>query len=507
MDRDLAFLGIDQGTSGTKGVLINAQGETLAEFSAEVNQRKRDGLKVEQDPESLLNSVEAIIDKVVTVRPGQAKGIGLAFQRSGVTAWNRQDGKALHPLITWDDTRTQDQIDKLGTTQIRITDLTALPVLPNFAAPKIALLHQKYANTDVLVGTLDSFVLYKLSGASLFVTEDTMAARTMLYGIKSGKWEPDLARFFNVNEKRLPVINPSIHHHGTTRNLPILAMIGDQQAAYLGRFTNDAYPLLNLGTIASLLVGTKDRIVRKPGLMSSVLYSTSFLPHRPGSDREYSFLAELTSSVTGTLLQEIVTEKKLAPDFSKLSEICFEHRKTRPLGATVYSVLGKPRNPSWPQGTPDVFVEAGETNTADELCAWVENVGNHILSMFEQMEGSAVIFEDTLKPRVCLVAGGGSEVDYLLQYIADCGNIEFHRLSDKQATARGAALAALMAKIPKVSLSDLNKEVPSKVFKPIDPSRRRRFLGWQRLEREVLAGTIPQRARVTHRKLDTTSGK
>lgn len=491
------YLGIDQGTSGTKSVLITTSGEIRAEYFHTVAERVVDGSKVEQDAESLLSSVQAALNQANSEHGGAIQAIGLACQRSGVTAWKRKGGSPLHPLITWADTRTKTILDKLGSRANRISVKTGIPTIANFAAAKIAILQSQFKGDDAHVGTLDSFILYHLLKQQLFLTEDTMAARTMLYNLTKCGWDPELTALFDVELDKLPKVVPSINYYGKINGAPLMAVLGDQQAAFLGCNSSKNLPLLNLGTIASLMCGTGDVPIIRPELKSSILYSSAFLPHRPGYDRDFRFLTEITSSITGTLLEEAVTNKKFADDLEALDSLCQAGLREGPVRIFTYSVLGESHEQAWKNGVPDVSMKSGDVSQAARACAWVENIGNLIVRMIEQIEAAGVAFG--IGSKELLVSGGGSRCSYLLQYIADVTGISLCKFTDSQLTARGAATAALLAGVPKLDLDSLHLHDNFEIIAPKNLERRKRYQNWLKLESQILSGNIPDGAEVRSR--------
>jgi len=482
------FLGIDQGSSSTKGILITAAGDTVTEFQVGVPPRVEVERSVEQDPEGLLSSVVEVF--LTAKKWAEEKGAtivaaGLAVQRSGVLAWRAADGVPVHPMITWADTRTFPIIQNLGPGAERVSELTGLPTIPNFAAGKIHLLQRKFLEPSIKVGTLESFILYRLSSRSLLMTEETMAARTMLYAIKSGSWNDKLCKEFQVDPSRLPTIAPSLTRHAVFEEIPIVAVLGDQQAAVLGRPGEDGYALLNLGTIASLVVETGERVVQKTGLMTSVLCSRQD-PQTRAISKEY--IVEITSAITGTVLMEPIRRKWCA-DSQELQAMCQKSYDENPQGvATAYFVHHRPSPPWFPQRTPNVMFRKSGASPADEVRAVVENVGNLIVRMIEEFQDKGLLGPDTNNEVV--VTGGGSESDYLLQYISDVSGRVLHRMPTREATARGAALAALVYTKGLSSTRVFTKEAPRKSYHPSHPERRRRYLAWQKLEHDLLHGTL-----------------
>lgn len=493
MHSDL-FLGIDQGSSSTKAILINGAGEPLQSFYAPVPPRDEKERCVEQDPEGLVASVESVFREALSwahSEGGDLRAAGLAVQRSGVLAWRAADGVPVHPMITWADTRTHMLISNFGRGVERISQMTGLPTIANFAAGKIHLLQRQFLEPAILVGTLDTFLLHRLSQGTIFTTEDTMAARTMLYALQEKGWSEHLCREFQVDKRRLAPIKTSLGTHGVFEGIPLLAVLGDQQAALLGRARGMKRPLLNLGTIASLTVDTGTEVMQKTGLMTSVLLSR-MTPS--GYVREMQFLVETTSPVTGTVLLEPL-RKGWCIDSQQLNAACIDSAKAAPHGlATAYFVNQQPMMPKWPDGVPSTLVLKKGASDADRARAVVENVGNIIVRMLEEFADKGLLGDEF--PAELDLAGGGSELDYLIQYIADVSGHTFHCLKARDATARGAALCAWMASMSRFHAYELNNEEPEKSYRCESPERRQRFLLWQRMEQDVLNNNLPSHATI-----------
>lgn len=488
------YLGIDQGSSSTKGVLIDASGHTVAEFTVAVPPWVEVERTVEQDAEGLLSSVVEVVLKAkqwASANDSKIVAAGLAVQRSGVIAWRATDGVPVHPMITWADTRTFPIIQSFGPHAERISDTTGLPTIPNFAAGKIHLLQRTFLEPSVKVGTLESFLLYRLSGRQMFVTEETMAARTMLYALATGAWSESLCRDFKVDRTRLAAIRPSLTNYTAFEEIPIVAVLGDQQAAVLGRPGESGYALLNLGTIASLVVETGQRMVQKTGVMTSVLYSRE---DRDTKEVSKEYLVEITSAITGTVLMEPL-RRGWCQDASELHAICERSYKEHPEGiATGYFVNHRSAPPWHPERTPNaLFCKPGAT-IADRVRAIVENVGNLIVRMMEEFRDKGLLGPG--ENNEIVVTGGGSELDYLLQYISDVSGRTLHRMRTREATARGAALTALVYAEKRSSTREFTKEPPRKSYHPTNTERCGRYIKWQKLEHDLFHGLVPDTVEV-----------
>ena len=495
MDNSAAYLGIDQGSGSTKALVLDGNGRHLQEFHAAVPARIEDGRRVEQDPEGILESVLDIFARAKSWSQSnglQIKGAGLAVQRSGVLAWNAADGRVRHPMMTWADTRTQPTIEGFGRGVERISLLTGLPTIAHFAAGKIHLLQRQFLEPSVHVATLDAFLLFRLSGKRLFVTDDTMAARTMLYALNERGWSESLCREFAVDQKRLPKIVPSLGFLAEREEVPFVALLGDQQAALIGRSGARRRPLLNLGTIASLTKDTGFSPVQRPGLMTSVLLSR-LVPN--GFTRELRYLAELTSPVTGTVLLEPL-RRSWAASSEELQALCESALAASPDGmATAYFVDRRAASPTSSESMPNVTVCKPGAGVQDRARAVVENVGNIIVRMLEEFSEKKLL-GDTF-PAEIDVAGGGSELDYLLQYISDVSGHTLFRLPAREAGARGAALSAWMHLHGEFDVTALNSgDEPANTYRCQSPERRKRFLMWQKLEQDIINKRLPPQAEV-----------
>ncbi len=488
------FLGIDQGSSATKGAVVDSAGTILHELHEPVPERKEAGERVEQDPNGILESVVRVIDRSRRWAQGQGLQVsaaGLAVQRSGVLAWNGTDGRVRHPMLTWADTRTSPIIKDFGRGVERISAKTGLPTIPHFAAGKIHLLQRQFLEPSVLVATLDSFLIHRLGGKKSFITEDTMAARTMLYALSERGWSADLCREFAVDASRLPEIRASIADHGSYDSLPILALLGDQQAALIGRLGPQGRALLNIGTIASLTKDTGASPVQKTGLMTSVLLSRV---SPDGSSRDLRFLVEATSPVTGAALLEPLRRGWCASS-EELNALCESSLAECPEGRAIgYFVGHRAASPSSDAKLPNVMACKSGASVADRARAVVENVGNIIVRMIEEFSDKGLLGRSV--PAEIDVAGGGSETPFLLQYVADVSGHALCRLPSREAGTRGAALCAMMHGQQGLEAAGLNSEGAEHVYRCERPERRRRHMMWLRLEQDVMRGTLPPHAEV-----------
>lgn len=484
MDREL-ILGVDQGSGSTKAVLMTLSGKIVKEFVVRIDSTRTMGSHVEQNPEELYLSVKNLIDEAFAfVRPYKAQilGIGLAFQRSGVCAWDSRTGEPLHALITWADTRTAEALKALGGLE-RVTEKTSLPVTPHYAAPKIALLQQSFPEETSIVGTLDTFVLHRLSGLGELATESTMASRTMLYDMSDLGWDQELCEIFGVEISRLPPVRPSFDTHMRYQDVPVVSMLGDQQASLFGRLGPAGYPVLNMGTVSSLCVPLGDQFLVQPGYVSSILCSRRAPESK--SSVECLYLMEALTNASGSVIEHI-RKMRYASSLAQVSTLCELEADS---DTVVFLPLGGTGSPSWRYGVPGYMRSWDGTNTAALVHALVENIGAFISENVLDMSAAGLLGHGA---KTLTAAGGVSEIDPLLQYVADCTGFEINRMASKEASARGSAIAALMSLGLHDNPAELNEETPDRVFAPRDGSSAlERFAVWRELRDCALEGKAP----------------
>jgi sugar (pentulose or hexulose) kinase len=245
-----------------------------------------------------------------------------------------------------------------------------------------------------------------------------------------------------------------------------------------------------------LIRNTGSTPIRKPALKTTVLYSR--LAPNAGV-RDTLYLTEVTSSVTGSVLREPL-KRQWCDGIESLNELCERAYETTPPGlATAYFVNNEisqqqSGKDTWPAGVPNVMVCKPNATDADRARAVVENVGNLIVRMLEEFSEKDLLGEKF--PAEIDIAGGGSELDYLMQYVADVSGHTLRRLEAKEAGARGAALAAMVSVRGKGEFKEYNSEAPERCFVCERPDRRKRYLMWQRLEHDVLRNTLPVHAEI-----------
>lgn len=311
-------LAIDQGTTSTRAMVVDAQGGSVATAQLEHRQFfprpgwvEHDALEIWRNTREVIGAALAQAD--ITRRDVEA--VGITNQRETVVVWDRRSGTPIHPAIVWQDTRTQGLVDRLAERGgvDRFKDITGLPIATYFSATKISWLldhvagaREAAASGDVLFGTMDTWLLWNLTGGpdgGVHATDVTNASRTLLMDLRTLEWSDGLLEEFGIPRAMLPRIHPSAHEFGRVEasnllhDIPVTGILGDQQAATFGQAAfNRGESKSTYGTGNFLIVNTgEDLVTSHHGLISTVAYQIA------GEAPRYAL--EGSIAVTGSLIQ------------------------------------------------------------------------------------------------------------------------------------------------------------------------------------------------------------
>jgi glycerol kinase len=246
------LLAIDQGTTSTRAVVYDAQGRACGSAGRELGQHYPRPDQVEHDPEEIWSSVLEVVPRALETagaKVTEVAAIGITNQRETIVLWERASGKPIARAIVWQDRRTSDFCREHHGDEEMIRERTGLVLDPYFSATKLRWLLEQdpavraSANAGRLAcGTVDSFLVWRLTGGKVHATDRSNASRTLLFGLKSAAWDAELCRYFSVPEAILPEVRASAADYGVTKGLgvlpdgiPILGVAGDQQAALFGQ--------------------------------------------------------------------------------------------------------------------------------------------------------------------------------------------------------------------------------------------------------------------------------
>jgi glycerol kinase len=446
MTRD-HLLVIDQGTTSTRAVVYNARLQVVGQGQAEVLPTYPQSGWVEHDPEALLRSVGPQVTRAFDeagVEVDRIAAIGLTNQRETTIVWERATGRAIAPALVWQDRRTAPACDALKHKQDWVADRTGLVIDPYFSATKIGWIldhipdaRRRAEAGELAAGTVDSFLVWHLTGGKRFVTDGTNASRTLLMDLRTLEWADDLCQFFGVPAGILAEILPSSGEFGRTEGLsflpdglPILGIAGDQQASLIGQGCVDAgQAKCTYGTGAFLLAHTGGRIVPSRNGLITTLAATI-------GDQPPQYALEGSVFVAGAAVQWFRDGLKAIGASYEINPLSLESDPA--MDVIFVPALTGMGAPYWqPSARGTIFGLTRATSIADLARATLEGVAFQVADLIQAMN-------DDLGYRLADVRadGGMAKSDPFLQFQADLLGLPIDRSPHTESTAMGAALLA-----------------------------------------------------------------
>ena len=480
------ILAIDQGTTGTRSVLYDAVGTVIADSYRELTQiYPREGW-VEHDPLEIWETVVNTVGELKAAFSGEMTTVGITNQRETTIVWDKTTGVPVCNAIVWQCRRTSDLCRKYNAETEMIAEKTGLPLDPYFSATKIRwiLEHCSIDNPrNLLFGTVDSWLLWKLTGGEVHATDYTNASRTLLYNIKEKKWDDDLLKVFGVPRSLLPDVKNPMDDFGSVRTIrgldgvPIRAVAGDQQSALFGQCCFTQGMVKNTyGTGCFMVMNIGDHFIRsKNGLLTTLAIDAGGRP---------CYALEGSVFIGGAVIQWLRDELQLIGHAGESEEAA---RQTKS-NAGVYIVpaftgLGAPHWKSDARGTI-VGLTSG-VNKNYIVRAALESIAYQSHDVFRAMVADSGVVPDNL-----VVDGGAVDNAFLMQFQADILNVPVHKPVNTESTSLGAAfLAGLQSGVwgSTDELKALHRVHCS--YKPaMDEEKREECLeGWSKALRQTLA--------------------
>ena len=478
-------IAIDQGTTSSRAIAFGEDGTVAAKAQYPFRQIYPGAGWVEHDPEDIYGtSLRALRETVAAVGADNVAAIGITNQRETTVVWDKRSGHAVYNAIVWQCRRTADYCDKLKETGVDslIYDRTGLQVDPYFSATKIKWIldnvkgaRERAENGDLLFGTVDTYLMWRLSRGGIFATDYTNAARTMLFDIDTLRWDAELCDMFGVPSSMLPQVFPSGHAYGVTdknetgAEIPICAVAGDQQAALFGHLCTRKGDIKNTyGTGCFTLMNTGEQRLRsKRGLLTTLAATAEGQPPQ--------YVLEGSVFIGGAVIQWLRDELGMVETAAETEEIA----KSVPDTGGVYIVpafvgLGAPHWDAKARGIVCGITRG--TGRAHFVRAALESIAYQVVDVMHAMESDAGC--DIAK---LAVDGGACANDFLMQFQADVLGCEVERPAVTETTALGAAyLAGLTAGVWKDLGQIASGRKTDKVFRPEMSVKRRKelLLGW-----------------------------
>ena len=429
------YLALDQGGHASRAILYDARGRAVADAFAPVATLRDAEGHVEHDPDALIGSLRRAIDDVCA-RPEVAgrriAAAGLATQRSSIACWNRDTGAALAPIVSWQDRRNAQWLQRLAPQADWIRRTTGLALTPHYGASKMrwCLDHlpdvRRAADSGVLaMGPLASYVLRRLLAPPPFVADPANASRTQLWDIATQDWSPALLALFGIDAAALPRCVTSRHAYGTLPTpaglVPLTVATGDQSAVpfAFGALT-PATAYVNVGTGAFVQRAIRDRLPEAPRLLASVVWSDA-----TGVD----FMLEGTVNGAGSALDWFAQREgiDLTPMLAALAN-ADPTTLAPPLFLNGISGIGAP---FWVSSFESRFIGTGDASA--RLAAVLESIVFLVNNNLDELRPHGPPLDRIL------VTGGMADNDFFCRALASVAGIPVFRSREREATAKGLA--------------------------------------------------------------------
>lgn len=493
------LMSIDQGTTSSRCIIFDKKGNIISMAQKEFTQYFPKSGWVEHDANEIWASQMGVIAEAMAKHSIEAEdisAIGITNQRETTIVWDKETGEPVYHAIVWQCRRTADYVEQLkaeGYDRI-IKEKTGLIVDPYFSATKLKWIldnvegvRKRAEAGKLLFGTVDTWLIYRLTKGKVFATDVTNASRTMLYNIHDLCWDKELLAKFNIPEGMLPEVKSSSEVYGMThaaiigKEIPIAGVAGDQQAALFGQCCFKAGESKNTyGTGCFLLMNTGEKAVdSKNGLLTTIAI---------GRGGKVQYALEGSVFVAGAAIKWLRDELKMIETAAETEELA----KSVPDSNGVYAVpaftgLGAPYWDAYARGA--VFGLSRGCSRAHFVRATVESLAYQSLDVIRAMEEDAGITVDSLR-----VDGGASANDFLLQFQADILNGVIIRPKVAETTALGAAYLAGLA----VGYYEDTEEIKTnwlkdREFKPVysDEKRNTLYGGWKDCVNRIRKSTTP----------------
>lgn len=437
------LLAIDQGTSSTRAMIYNLQGEFITSSQYPITQYYPHSGWVEHDPEEIWQKTLTAMRDVVSQIDGNAiLACGITNQRETTLIWDINTGECLAPAIVWQDRRTEDYCRHLSEHASMIQEKTGLLPDPYFSASKLNWLLQNNpqarklaAQGDLAFGTIDSFLIWRMTKGKHHLTDVTNASRTMLYNIREEQWDTNLLELFNIPESVLPEVCSCDGHFGVIEKewlgieVPITGVAGDQQAALIGQGCfADGMVKATFGTGGFLLLNTGNKpVVSTHKLLTTIAYKIK---------EHIAYGLEGSIYHAGTTVKWLRDEMKLIATSSE-TEVLAESLDSND-GVYLVSAFTGLGAPHWLSTSGAAIIGLSRsTNRAHFARATLEGVCYQTREILNCMREDSKLDLTLLR-----VDGGMAANQWFLQFLADQCQIKIQKPADIETTARGAAILA-----------------------------------------------------------------
>ena len=437
------ILSIDQGTTSTRAILFNHAGEPCFKAQKEINCIYPQSGWVEVDAISIWLSTIDVINEVLIKSNNTFRNIdsiGITNQRETTVVWDKETGLPVCNAIVWQSRQSVEICDNMMDKREFIHQKTGLLINPYFSASKIRFIldhipdgQLRAEKGELLFGTIDTWLLYKLTEGDVHATDVSNASRTMLFNIKEMRWDDELCALFNIPKVMLPEVKPSSYRYGEAsffgQHVPISGIAGDQQAALFGQTCFDVGEVKNTyGTGCFMLLNVGDKIpLSKNGLLTTVAWKIG---------DKVTYALEGSVFIGGAVIQWLRDQLEIIPNTKVSAQMAFEADDNHSIYLVPAFVgLGTPYWDDHARGA--IFGITRDTNKNHFVRASLESIAYQCKDVFEVMK-----LDTGLKLKGLRVDGGATANNYLMQFQSDILGLDINLPACLETTALGVAYLA-----------------------------------------------------------------
>ena len=486
------ILAIDQGTTSSRAIIFSKSGKKLISSQLEFKQFFPKNGWVEHNPNEIWSTTIKVTKNVLLKSKKlkiNIKALGITNQRETTVCWDKRTGEPVYNAIVWQDRRTENYCKKIKKKEKLIRKKTGLFLDPYFSATKIKWIidnvpkaKKLFKKNELLFGTIDSFLIWKLTNGKIHATDATNASRTMLFNITSNKWDKDILKIFRLNEKILPTVKNSADDFGFTsekivgQKIKISAVLGDQQAAAIGQACFEKGSVKSTyGTGAFLLMNTGEKkIMSKNKLITTICYRIN---------NKTTYALEGSIFIAGAGVQWLRDKIRLIDNAYETEKIAKSKKNSKGVYVVpAFTGLGAPYWNSKSRGL--IMGLTRDSDWRDLVRATIESVAYQTSDLFVSMG------KDGLNPKSVKVDGGMVSNNWFVQFLSEILKIKITRSKINETTALGAAYMAGYQTGIYRSLSDIKQNwKKDRDFKPkFNKSYRNKLLqGWKQAIKKTLA--------------------
>lgn len=448
---DTYLLALDQGTTSSRAILFDHSGNIISLAQKEFKQFYPQPGWVEHDAEEIWSSQYGVLAEAMArknISPGQIAAIGITNQRETTVVWERANGKPVYHAIVWQDRRTSAYCDELKACGLSpmIREKTGLIIDAYFSATKLKWIldnvpgaKQKAEKGELAFGTIDSWLIWKLTNGKLHITDATNASRTMLMNIHTGAWDGELLKLFGVPESMLPEIRASSEVYGQSgklidsgSNISIAGIAGDQQAALFGQLCTQPGMVKNTyGTGCFMLMNTGTKAVSSQNnLLTTIAWKIN---------NRVEYALEGSIFIAGAVVQWLRDGLKLIRSSDEVEALATRVKETDGVYVVpAFAGLGAPHWNQYARGS--IFGMTRGSSNAHIARAALESIAYQTYDVLKAMEADSGIDIKELR-----VDGGATANDLLMQFQSDILQVPVVRPTVYETTALGAAYLAGLA--------------------------------------------------------------